>query len=127
MPVSSTAASFCKRKSTTARIDNIEANGPLPVASLLDRGFYVQGAFYPLPKRIELYGVMSRIYGDEDAGFGDSSEWGGGLNYYPLNTRNHRLNVQVLDVNRSPVSSTFGYYTGGQTGTTVAAAFSVFF
>lgn len=108
-------------------IDNLEANGPLPVASVLDRGFYVQGAFYPIPKRIELYGVMSQIYGDKDAGFGDSSEYGGGLNYYPLNTRNHRLNVQVLDVNRSPVASTFGYYTGGQTGTTVAAAFSVFF
>ena len=70
---------------------------------------------------------MSQIYGDKDAGFGDSSEYGGGLNYYPMNTRNHRLNVQVLDVNRSPVSSTFGYYTGGQTGTTIAAAFSVFF
>jgi hypothetical protein len=33
----------------------------------------------------------------------------------------------VLDVNGSPVSSTFGYYVGGQTGTTVSAAFSVFF
>jgi hypothetical protein len=30
-------------------------------------------------------------------------------------------------VNRSPVSSTFGYYVGGQSGTTYSAAFSVFF
>jgi hypothetical protein len=30
-------------------------------------------------------------------------------------------------VNRSPVSSSFGYYIGGQQGTTVAAGFSVFF
>jgi hypothetical protein len=30
-------------------------------------------------------------------------------------------------VNRSPVSSTFGYYVGGQKGTTVSTAFSVFF
>ena len=49
------------------------------------------------------------------------------MNFYPFNTRNHRLNVQVIDVNRSPVSSTFGYYVGGQTGTTFSAAFSVFF
>jgi hypothetical protein len=108
-------------------IDDFVTDGPLPVSQVIDQGYYLQGSFYPLPKRIELYGVMSQIYGDKDAGFGDSSEYGGGLNYYPFNTRNHRLNVQVLDVNRSPVSSAFGYYTGGQTGTTVATAFSVFF
>lgn len=49
-----------------------------------------------------------------------------GLNFYPFDTRNHRLNVQVIDVHRSPVNSTFGYYTGGQDGTTASAAFSVF-
>jgi hypothetical protein len=32
-----------------------------------------------------------------------------------------------MDVNRSPVSSTFGYYTGGQDGWTVATAFPIFF
>ena len=49
------------------------------------------------------------------------------MNYYPADTRNHRFNVQALRVNGSPVSSTFGYYVGGQTGTTVSAALSVFF
>jgi hypothetical protein len=38
-----------------------------------------------------------------------------------------RLNAQVIDVNRSPVSSAFGYYVGGQKGTTFATSFSVFF
>ena len=38
-----------------------------------------------------------------------------------------RLNLQLLDVNKSPVSSTFGYYTGGQDGWTLASSFSVFF
>ncbi len=33
----------------------------------------------------------------------------------------------MINVNRSPVSSSFGYYVGGQDGTTVSAAFSVFF
>jgi hypothetical protein len=32
-----------------------------------------------------------------------------------------------MDVNRSPVSSAFGFYIGGQRGTTVSTAFSVFF
>jgi hypothetical protein len=87
----------------------------------------VQGAFFPIPKKLEVYGATSQIYGDEDAGFGNSSEYLVGVNFYPANTRNHRLNFQLIDVNRSPVSSTFGYYVGGQTGTTYTAAFSVFF
>ena len=103
------------------------ADGPLPVEEIDDKGFYVQAAFYPIPKWLELYAATSQIYGDEDAGFDDSSEYIVGLNFYPVDTRNHRLNVQVIDVNRSPVSSTFGYYVGGQDGTTVSAAFSVFF
>ena len=87
----------------------------------------MQGAFYPIPKKLELYAATSQIFGDKDAGFGNSSEYLSGMNYYPFNSRNHRLNLQVIDVNRSPVSSTFGYYVGGQDGTTLSAAFSVFF
>ncbi len=95
--------------------------------SINDKGFYVQTAFYPIPKKLELYAATSQIYGDKDAGFGNSYEYLVGMNFYPFNTRNYRLNLQVMDVNRSPVSSTFGYYVGGQDGTTVSTAFSVFF
>ena len=99
----------------------------LPVSSIVDKGFYVQGAFFPVPKKLELCGATSQIYGDKDAGFDNSSEYIGGMNFYPTDTRNHRFNLQIQDVNRSPVSSTFGYYVGGQDGPTVSAAFSVFF
>ena len=99
----------------------------LPVDEIHDHGFYVQAACFPIPKKLEVYALTSQIYGDEDAGFGDSSEYGVGMNWYPYPTRNHRLNVQLLDVNKSPVSSTFGYYTTGQTGSTVAVAYSVLF
>jgi hypothetical protein len=108
-------------------LDNFDANGLLPVAEIKDNGFYVQGSFFPIRQKLELYAVTSQIYGDEDAGFGDSSEYGVGMNWYPYPTRNHRLNLQLLDVNKSPVSSTFGYYTGGQDGWTLASSFSVFF
>jgi hypothetical protein len=57
----------------------------------------------------------------------NSSEYILGANFYPTNSRNHRLNFQVMDVNHSPVGSTFGYYTAGQNGTTISTAFSVFF
>ena len=108
-------------------LDGFTADGPLPVESIHDWGYYVQGAFYPIPKKLEIYGATSQIYGDTSAGFSSSSEYIGGGNFYPFNMRNHRFNVQIQKVNRSPVGSTFGYYVGGQHGTTVSTAFSVFF
>lgn len=48
------------------------------------------------------------------------------MNFYPADTRNHRLNLQIINVNRSTVSSSFGCYIGGQDGTSFAAGFSVF-
>jgi hypothetical protein len=108
-------------------LDDFKADGVLPVSDIHDAGFMLQAAFFPVKKTIELYTATSQIFGDADAGFGDSSEYLIGGNYYPFGTRNHRLNVQWINVNRSPVSSAFGYYTGGQDGRTLAAAFSVFF
>jgi len=108
-------------------LDNFDANGLLPVREIKDDGFYVQAAFFPIKQKLELYALTSQIYGDDDAGFDNSSEYGVGMNWYPYATRNHRLNVQLLDVNKSPVSSSFGYYTGGQDGWTLASSFSVFF
>jgi hypothetical protein len=118
---------FLQTEIYTRWLDGFEADGALPVASITDKGFYVQGAFFPVAKKLELYGVTSQIFGDSDAGFGRSSEYGAGINFYLADSRNYRLNVQVLDVNRSPAGSTFGYYVGGQKGTTVATGFSVFF
>jgi hypothetical protein len=108
-------------------LDNFQADGYLPVNEIRDNGFYVQAAFFPIKQKLEVYGVTSQIYGDKDAGFGNSSEYILGANWYPWPTRNHRLNVQLMDINRSPVSSTFGYYVGGQDGWTLATAFSIFF
>jgi hypothetical protein len=109
------------------RLDGFVADGPLPVDSIEDTGFYLQAAFYPWPKKLEVYAATSQIYGDSDAGFDSSSEYLVGMNFYLTDTRNHRFNLQVMDVNHSPVSSTFGYYVGGQDGMTVSAALSIFF
>lgn len=109
------------------RLDNFLADGPLPVKSITDHGFYVQGAFFPIRKKLEIYGATSWVYGDEDAGFGDSHEYLIGANFYPFDTRNARVNVQVIDVHKSPVSSVFGFYVGGQTGTTYSVATSLLF
>ena len=118
---------FFQTEIYTRWLDDFDADGPVPVSTIVDHGFFIQGAFYPVRNKLELYGATSQIFGDKDAGFSNSSEYLAGLNFYPADTRNHRLNVQVINVNHSPVSSTFGYYTGGQNGTTVSVGFSVFF
>lgn len=108
-------------------LDGFRADGELPVDGINDWGFYVQSSYYPIPKTLELYAATSQIFGDDGAGFDDSSEYLVGMNYYPWNSRNYRLNLQIMDVNHSPVGSTFGYYTSGQNGMTVSTAFSMFF
>ena len=93
-------------------LDHLIANGKLPVTEIRDSGFYVQLAQMIVPKRFELYGGTSYIFGQ----YGNSKEFIVGTNYYPWDTRNIRLNTQLLNVDHSPVSSTFGFYIGQQTG-----------
>ena len=108
-------------------LQEFRADGPLPVDEVVEDGFYVQAAFFPLREKLELYAATSQIFGDDDAGFDDSSEYIAGANWFPWDTRNHRLNLQLMEVNRSPVGSTFGFYTTGQDGFTASTAFSIFF
>jgi hypothetical protein len=93
-------------------LDHFVADRKLPVNEVRDYGFYVQVADMIVPKRFELYGGTSYIFGQ----YGNSKEFIVGTNYYPWNTRNIRLNTQLINADRSPVSSTFGFYVGQQTG-----------
>jgi cell division protein FtsB len=90
------------------RLDNFVADGKLPVGVVRDYGFYVQLGYMVVPKRIELYGATSYIFGQ----YTHPKEFIVGGNYYPWNSRNARLNIQLINVDRSPVSSTFGFYLG---------------
>jgi DUF3011 family protein len=108
-------------------LEHFKADGALPLSNIHDKGFYVQGGFFPIKQKLELYSATSQIFGDKGAGFSNSSEYLAGMNFYFTATRYHRLNLQVIDVNHSPVSSAFGYYVGGLKGTVVATTLSVYF
>jgi hypothetical protein len=118
---------FLQAENYIRKLDRFSADGPLPVSRVLDHGFYVQAAFYPVPRKLELYAVTSQIYGDKDAGFGHPYEYAAGTNFYPFDARDARLNLQYINVTHSPVGSTFGYYTTGQTGSTISLAFSLLY
>jgi len=94
------------------KLDNFVADGRLPVGVVRDSGFYVQVADMIVPKRFELYGATSYIFSN----YGHPKEFIVGGNYYPWDTRNIRLNTQLINVGHSPVSSTFGFYLGQLTG-----------
>ena len=108
-------------------LQHFEADGPLPVGRIHDHGLYVQAAFFPVRKKLEVYGVVSRIFGDTDAGFTNSGELIAGTNYYWYDSRNLRTNVQLMKLDDSPTSSVFGFYVGGQRGHTVSVATSFYF
>jgi hypothetical protein len=104
-------------------LSKFNTDGPVPIDFIFDHGFYVQAAFPLIAKKLELYTGTSQVFGQ----FGNSHEYLGGLNYYPADTRNFRVNAHVINVYRSPTGSSFGYYVAGQKGITVSLAASVFF
>ena len=105
------------------KLDHFVADGPMPVAAVRDTGFYAQAAYMIVPKRLELYAGTSYVF----SAYGHPKEFISGGNYYPWDTRNLRMNIQVLNVDQSPVSSTFGFYTGKISGPVVAIGFTALY
>jgi len=105
------------------RLDNFVAVGQMPVKVVRDTGFYAQLAHMIVPRRIELYGATSYVFSN----YGRPKEFIVGGNYYPWDTRNLRLNIQLINVDHSPVSSTFGFYNGKITGQVVAVGFTALY
>jgi hypothetical protein len=106
------------------KLDRLIADGQLPVTAIRNTGFYVQAADMVVQKRIELYASTSYVFGE----FGHHPhEFIFGGNYYPWNTRNLRLNVQLINVSHSPVSSTFGFYIGQVTGQVFSIGFTTLY
>ncbi len=105
-------------------LDQLVADGPLPVGIIRNSGFYVQAADMIVPNRIELYASTSYVLGE----YGHHPhEFIIGSNYYPWNTRNLRLNLQLINVSHSPVSSTFGFYIGQITGQVFSIGFTALY
>jgi hypothetical protein len=99
------------------RLSNFFADGPLPIGHVLDHGFTVQAMHMVIPRTLGVYASGSLVLDDFKR---RPWEAVGGLAYYPFDSRSLRLNLHVIYVDRSPTGSSFGYYTAGQTGTTVS-------
>jgi hypothetical protein len=104
-------------------LDGFRANGPLPTDTIFDHGFQVQTSYQVWPRRIEAYGGTSFVFG----GFRTSWELAAGVNWFPFDTRNFRLNGEVIYTEKTPAGSLYTPYLVGQTGTTVLGNIELFF
>ncbi len=94
-------------------LNRFRADGPIPVTETFDHGFEAELSQFVVPKRLELYGRTSFIFGQ----FRNSYEYAPGVKWY-LIPNNHRvwLVAEGLRMVNTPVSSVITPYNSGFTG-----------
>lgn len=106
------------------KLSNFVATGPVPLSSIVDRGFQVQGMHMVVPRLVGVYLTYGRVFDEFDR---NPWELSGGASYYPSRSRSWRLNAHVIRIERSPAASNFGFYTSGQSGTTISLGTDILF
>jgi hypothetical protein len=102
------------------RLSDFQTDVPLPAAAaapIRDHGFQVQGMYMVIPRRLGLYTTYGKVFDEFDR---KPWELSGGASFYPTRMQGWRVNLHVIRVERSPAASNFGFYTAGQSGTTVS-------
>lgn len=106
------------------KLSNFVATGPVPLSSIVDRGFQVQGMHMVVPRLVGVYLTYGRVFDEFDR---NPWELSGGASFYPSRSRSWRLNAHVIRIERSPAASNFGFYTSGQSGTTISLGTDILF
>jgi hypothetical protein len=99
------------------KLSDFLATGPVPPDAIVDRGFQVQGMHMVVPRLVGVYLTYGKLFDDFDR---KPWELSGGASYYPSRSRSWRLNFHVIRIEKSPAASNFGFYTSGQSGTTIS-------
>jgi hypothetical protein len=93
-------------------LNNFRADGPIPLSSTFDHGFETVVSQFVVPKKWELYGRTSFIFGQ----FGNSYEYAPGVKWYPLDNHRFWLTAEGLRIVKSPTMGVIGPYNSGFTG-----------
>jgi len=105
-------------------LSDFSATGPLPLSDNRDQMIFGEAMHMVVPKRLGIYAVGSYVMDDFQR---FPYELGGGANFYPYGSRQWRLNLHLLHVDKSPASSNFGYYQAGLTGTVISLGTDILF
>jgi hypothetical protein len=98
-------------------LSDFSGNAPVPINRITDRMVFAEAMHMVVPQKLGIYAVTSYVF---DQFRRNPWELGGGASFYPYGSRNWRLNLHLLHVDKSPASSNFGYYMAGQTGTIIS-------
>ncbi|EJL22622.1 hypothetical protein [Novosphingobium sp. AP12] len=93
-------------------ISDLDTVGVVPVSKLYDNGFQLQGSAMVIPEKLQAYASGSMIFGQ----YGDPWDLGLGLNWYPFDRREVRLNAQALYMDKSAIGYTSVPYAVGGKG-----------
>ena len=85
----------------------------VPFESLFDHGGLLEGGAFVVPGKLEFFARTSYVDGE----FGGGHEYGGGVNWYPMGTRELRLTGEVLQIEDSPAQNLLTGYRAGESGT----------
>jgi hypothetical protein len=99
------------------KLSSFKADGPVPPGDIVDHGFQVQGMHMVVPRLVGAYLTYGKVFDEFDR---NPWEVSGGVSLYPSRSRSWRLNLHLIRIEKSPAASNFGFYTSGQTGTTIS-------
>ncbi|WP_293399184.1 hypothetical protein [Phenylobacterium sp.] len=104
-------------------LDPLKVEGVLPRDDFFDQGYSLQASAMVIPKTLMLYASGSQIFGQ----YGDPWDLALGLNYFPFQRRDLRVNMMGLWVKNSPVGYTAYPIPVGGNGFTFVTDFSLAF
>jgi len=107
------------------RVDNLRGpgTGTLAFTELNDHGFQLQASGMVMPKELQAYAGLSKIYGE----YGNPWDLRFGVNWFPWHNQVVRWNTEYLYANHSPVGGTSLPTLVGGTGGIFYSSFQVNF
>lgn len=94
-------------------LKSLRGNGPLPFNSTSATGGYVQGGYFILPGKVELYTRTSWVTGN----YGSGTEIAGGFNWFILPGKsNLRFTFDTANLESSPADQNRTGFVAGQSG-----------
>ena len=106
------------------RLSDFNTTGPIPETSITDNGFYAEAMQMVIEKTLGVYAATGYVFDQFER---HPWELAGGASFYPYHNRNLRFNLHLIHIEKSPTGSSFGYYTAGQTGTTMSLGADILF
>jgi hypothetical protein len=104
-------------------LDDFTGQGPFNTSMIYDQGGLGYLSWCFVPRTYEAYARSSAVTGP----YGTGQEYGGGLNWYLKRSRQARLTLEALYMNRNPAQNFLYPYRAGYTGTAIQTQLFVMF